>query len=74
MRLVLGPALASRLLLGRSTLLISRALARFQVVAGINYRLTITYALGDDCKEHSAVVYDHFGDLSITEHHASACH
>jgi Cystatin domain len=48
--------------------------AQTQVVAGINYKLVVDVTFPDDgwgihhCREVNFVVYDHFGDLSVSSH------
>jgi hypothetical protein len=46
--------------------------AQTQVVAGINYKLLIDVEFKDgSCRPENFVVYDHFGEYSLTSHNVS---
>ena len=44
-----------------------------QVVAGINYKLTIKPHHAGECEMLTLMVWDHFGDVQLMSHESSPC-
>lgn len=47
--------------------------AERQVVAGLKYYITYDVYLDDQCTEHVVGIWDHFGELSVTERTIGDC-
>jgi hypothetical protein len=47
--------------------------AEKQVVAGMNYFLTLEVKMTNRCELHSVQVYDRFGDMRVTSRTVAPC-